>query len=80
MTEPTQDRLGSAPAASVPVRQLEGREWWLWGFAVLVTLVLTFGILSLTFPGFHLPSDEFYSLSLKEWVRGLVPLVLFFDT
>jgi PAS domain S-box-containing protein len=58
---------------------VEGREWWLWGFAVAVTLVLTFGILSLTFPGFHLPKDDIYSLSLKEWVRGLAALVLLFD-
>jgi PAS domain S-box-containing protein len=61
------------------LRQVEGREWWLWGFAVLVTLVLTFGILSLTFPGFHLPTDGVHSLSLKEWVRGLAALVLLFD-
>jgi len=61
------------------MRQVEGREWWLWGFAVAVTLVLTFGILSLTFPGFHLPTDRIYTLSLKEWVRGLVALVLLFD-
>ena len=33
-----------------PIRQVEGREWWLWVFAVAVTLVLTFAILSLTFP------------------------------
>jgi len=59
--------------------QVEGREWWLWGFAVAVTLVLTFGILSLTFPGFHLPTDKIYVLSLKEWVRGLAALVLLFD-
>ncbi len=61
------------------MHQVEGREWWLWGFAVAVTLVLTFGILSLTFPGFHLPTDKVYSLSLKEWVRGLAALVLLFD-
>src|ERR1700722_11749493 len=61
------------------LRQVEGREWWLWGFAVAVTLVLTFGILSLTFPGFYLPTDGIYSLSLKEWVRGLTALVLLFD-
>ena len=61
------------------MRQIEGREWWLWGFAVAVTLVLTFGILSLTFPGFHLPNGTFYSLNLKEWVRGLAALVLLFD-
>jgi len=61
------------------MRQVEGREWWLWGSAVAVTLVLTFGILSLTFPGFHLPADSTYSLNLKEWVRGLAALVLLFD-
>ncbi len=61
------------------MQQVEGREWWLWGFAVVVTLVLTFGILSLTFPGFHLPTDGLYTLSLKEWVRGLVALVVLFD-
>ena len=61
------------------MRQVEGREWWLWGFAVAVTLVLTFGILSLTFPGFHLPVEGPYALTLKEWVRGLAALVLVFD-
>jgi len=60
-------------------RQVEGREWWLWGSAVAVTLVLTFGILSLTLPGFHQPTDNSYSLNLKEWVRGLAALVLLFD-
>jgi len=61
------------------MRQLEGREWWLWGSAVAVTLVLTFGILSLTFPGLYQPTDKVYSLNLKEWVRGLAALVLLFD-
>jgi len=61
------------------LRQVEGREWWLWGFAVAVTLVLTFGILSLTFPGFHMANDKIYTLNLKEWVRGLAALVLLFD-
>jgi len=58
---------------------VEGREWWLWGFAVAVTLVLTSGILALTFPDFHLPGDDIYSRNLKEWVRGLAALVLLFD-
>lgn len=61
------------------LRQVEWREWWLWGFAVAVTLVLTFGILSLTFPGVHMANDRLYALSLKEWVRGLAALVLLFD-
>ena len=61
------------------MRQVEGREWWLWAFAVIITLVLTFGILSLTFPRFHLPTDALYDLSLQEWVRALAALVLLFD-
>jgi len=69
---------GTKPPALL-MRQVEGREWWLWGSAVAVTLVLTVGILSLTFPGFHLPTDTAYSLNLKEWVRGLAALVLLFD-
>ena len=78
MTPPAPTRLdpGRAP---IPIRQVEGREWWLWGFAVAVTLVLTLGILSLTFPGFRLSMDDSYSHILKEWVRGLAALVLLFD-
>src|ERR1700760_4189575 len=61
------------------MRQVEGREWWLWGSAVAVTLVLTFGILSLTLPGLRQPTTNFDSLNLKEWVRGLAALVLLFN-
>ena len=75
----TQSLSGDTKPLSFRIRQVEGREWWLWGCAVVVTLVLTFGILSLTFPGFHLPADKAYALSLKEWVRGLAALVLLFD-
>jgi PAS domain S-box-containing protein len=75
-----QSQLGVNVETTLPrLRQVEWREWWLWGFAVAVTLVLTFGILSLTFPGFHMANDRLYALSLKEWVRGLAALVLLFD-
>jgi diguanylate cyclase (GGDEF)-like protein/PAS domain S-box-containing protein len=58
--------------------QVETREWWLWGFAISVTLVLTVGIVSLTFPGNHLLRTSEW-LDLREWVRGLACLVLLFD-
>ncbi len=61
-----------------PMRQVETREWWLWGFAVTVTLVLTAGIVSLTLSGTHfLHNTEWFDL--REWVRGLACLVLLFD-
>jgi diguanylate cyclase (GGDEF)-like protein/PAS domain S-box-containing protein len=64
--------------ALVPIQVIEGREWWLWGFAVLVTLILTVGIIALTFPatGFLTYTEWF---DLKEWARGLAALVLIFD-
>lgn len=77
MTEQSKDRR--TPNGALPLRKVEGREWWLWGFAIAVTLGLTFGILSLTFPGFEWSKDEIYAQNLKEWVRGLAALVLLFD-
>jgi len=61
------------------MRRIEGREWWLWGFAVAVTLALTLGIISFTFPWFNRETDASYWFDLREWVRGLAALVLLFD-
>ena len=69
----------SPEAIPTQMRQIEGREWWLWGFAVAVTLALTLGIVSFTFPWFRLNADSSYWFDLREWVRGLAALVLLFD-
>ena len=61
------------------MRRIDGREWWLWGFAVAVTLALTLGIVSFTFPWFRWDTDASYWFDLREWVRGLAALVLLFD-
>jgi PAS domain S-box-containing protein len=70
----------SGPAAiPIEMRRIEGREWWLWGFAVAVTLALTLGVVSFTFPWFNRDADVSYWFDLREWVRGLAALVLLFD-
>lgn len=61
------------------MQQIEGREWWLWGFAVIVTLALTAGIVFLTFLDHQSGSNSQYWVDLKESVRGLSALVLIFD-
>jgi PAS domain S-box-containing protein len=63
----------------IQMRQIEGREWWLWGFAVAVTVALTVCIVSFTFPWFRWDTESSYWFDLKEWVRGLAALVLLFD-
>lgn len=69
----------SPEAIPTQMRRIEGREWWLWGFAVAVTLALTLGIVSFTFPWFRWDTDSSYWFDLREWVRGLAALVLLFD-
>ncbi len=70
----------NSPEAIPPqMRQIEGREWWLLGFSVAVTLALTVGIASFTFPWFRLETDAAFWFDLREWVRGLAGLVLLFD-
>src|SRR5271169_6695331 len=69
----------SPEAIPTEMRRIEGREWWLWGVAVAVTLALTFGIISFTFPWLNRDTDAAYWFDLREWVRGLAALVLLFD-
>lgn len=59
-------------------REIERREWWLWAYAVTVTLALVAGIIALSFPKVSGVSIWFVS-DLREWVRGLAALVLLFD-
>jgi PAS domain S-box-containing protein len=60
-------------------RRIEGREWWLWGFAVTITLALTAGIVFLTVGGQHNGYAPPYEINAREWVRALAALVLLFD-
>ncbi len=59
------------------LRKIERREWWLWFAAVLVTLLLTSGLVSFVLPVLH--EEQFDWLELTHSVRGLVGLVLLFD-
>src|SRR5580692_2647081 len=69
----------SPEAIPTRMRRVEGREWWLWGFAIAVTLALTLGLISFTFPWLNRETDASYWFDLKEWVRALAALVLLFD-
>jgi diguanylate cyclase (GGDEF)-like protein/PAS domain S-box-containing protein len=81
MTQEEFPTVNETRPAATPIQrwQIEGREWWLWGLAVVVTLVLTFGIVSLTYFQLHPQAEASYWTDLKEWVRGLAFVVLLFD-
>ena len=73
-------RPSSSSNIRVGMRRIERREWILWSSAILVTLLLTLGILSFSFPMLRqYAAGEFADLHLSLAMRGLVGLVLLFD-
>ncbi len=83
--EPVSGRPGRVEAENraeeihAKLRKLEKRDWWLWGAAVVVMLLLTAAVLSLSFPGLLRVEDPFFQASLNRSVRGLIELVLLFN-
>jgi diguanylate cyclase (GGDEF)-like protein/PAS domain S-box-containing protein len=65
-------------AVSDEVRRVERREWWLWGCAIFVTLLLTAGLASFLLVPPH-EQDPLLSLHFSLAVGGLVATVLLFD-
>ena len=59
--------------------RVDRRQWWVWGYAILVTLALMVGLFSFTFPFLFGKNELFYNLNLKQSVEGLFGLVLVFD-
>jgi PAS domain S-box-containing protein len=61
------------------VKKIDRQQWLLWASAVIVTLLLTVGIVSFVVPALIQAGGDFESLHLALSVRGLVGLVLLFD-
>lgn len=59
------------------LQRLERREWWRWATALLIMLLLTFGVFSLSLPDVR--KEPIAGVQLDLAVRGLFALVLVFD-
>ena len=59
-------------------RRTEGRQWWLSSTGIIVSLLLTLGIVSFVLPAF-VPGLEAYSIDTSLAVHALVGLILLFD-
>lgn len=60
------------------LRRIERREWWLWTTAVIITLLLTAGILSFL-PSILRSGETGPSFDLRRAMWGLLGIVLLFD-
>ncbi len=77
----SQTRIGGADEgrATAGVRKIQRREWWLWTTAILISLLLTVGILSFAVPSLSFGATKIDSAALNTAIRALVGLVLLFD-
>jgi PAS domain S-box-containing protein len=73
-------KFRTAPTNSISEtwRRTEGRQWWLAFTGILVTLLLTTGIVSFVLPAL-IPGMGTYSIDTNLAVHALVGLVLLFD-
>jgi diguanylate cyclase (GGDEF)-like protein len=69
------------PAKNIQLkmRQMDRRQWWLWSYAIMVTLLLLVAVASFAFPALLSNADNYYSFFLNQAVRGLVGMVLIFN-
>ncbi len=71
---------GSAPATiSSNWQNIEARQLWLSSTGIIVSLLLTAGIVSFVLPAFIPGLNGYYSIDTSLAVHGLVGLVLLFD-
>lgn len=79
---PSPNPLREANLADIQAKlqKLERRDWWLWSMAVIVMLLLTFAVFAMSFPGLIKVDDPFFQASLNRAVRGLIGLVLIFNS
>jgi hypothetical protein len=71
------DKAVSVREMQEGLERLERREWWRWGVALFIMLLLTFGVFSLSMPG--VKKEVLSGLQFDLAVPGLFALVLVFD-
>src|SRR5215470_5059851 len=60
-------------------QRIERHQWWISSSGVLVTLILTLGIVSFALPVLVPGVHEHYSFNINLAIRALIGLVLLFD-
>ena len=61
------------------LRQIERRDWWVWGNTIFVILLLTFGIISLALPALRTGAETFFNIKFTDAVFGLIAFIVIFN-
>ncbi len=78
MKLPKLNRGGDAQSLKAILRRVEQRQWWLSFSGVMVTLILTLGIVSFSLTVFILQRDFSDGINIHLAIRALVGMVLIF--
>ena len=72
-------KTGAAPPVVAGLQHIEHRQWWLLSSGILVTILLTLGIVSFALPVLNPSIGSFYSVDTSMAIHALVGLILLFD-
>jgi diguanylate cyclase (GGDEF)-like protein len=61
------------------LRRIEKRDWWIWGYALLVILLLTGAVFSLALPSMLQGANALLKVRLKDAVFGLACAITLFN-
>ena len=61
------------------LRQIEKRDWWIWGNSIFVMLLLTGALISFTLPSLSHGAEPLFKIKATEAIFGLVVLIVLFN-
>ena len=59
--------------------RIERRDWWVWGYTIVVIVVLTGAVISMAVPSLSEGAKTIFDIKVSQAVFGLVTLVLLFN-
>jgi diguanylate cyclase (GGDEF)-like protein len=60
-------------------QKIEKRDWWVWGYSILVVFLLAFAVMALSFPAVRRAAETFLKINMFDVVFGLIALVALFN-
>jgi diguanylate cyclase (GGDEF)-like protein len=61
------------------LKRIERRDWWVWGYSLLVILLLTLAVIAVSLPAVREGAETFFNIKISEVVFGLTALVMLFN-
>jgi diguanylate cyclase (GGDEF)-like protein len=61
------------------LQQIEKRDWWVWGYSIIVVLLLAFAVTAFAFPAVRQVAETMFKIKMVDVIWGLIALVVLFN-